>query len=68
MLRSDFYDYSDAYIIVKGSIGLGVAGNNNTAGKGVILKNNASFRSSISITHSWTIQKILILSWKGIIC
>ena len=30
MLRSDLYDYSDTYIVVKDKIDLGVVGNNGT--------------------------------------
>ena len=45
-------DYSDAYIVVKGLVDLGVARNNSTTRKGVIFKNNAPFRSSISKINS----------------
>ena len=41
-------DYRDAYIFVKEATDLGVAGNNNTTEKGVVLENNALLRSSIS--------------------
>ena len=42
MLRSDLFDYSDAYIIVKGTI---TAGRPNTVkrNKAVTFKNNAPF-------------------------
>ena len=48
MLRSDLYDYSDAYIVVKGRIS--VTGNNaaNRRNKKLTFKNNAPFRSCIS--------------------
>ena len=48
MLRSDFCDYSDAYIVVKGRIT--VEGDNDTKTRNIklISKNNASFRSCIS--------------------
>ena len=50
MLRSDLYDCSDAYIVVKGTIDLLAddANENNKAEKNVAFKNNASFRSCIS--------------------
>ena len=50
MLKSDLYDYSDAYIVLKGTIDLlAVAGNkNDKAEKEVAFKNNASFRPCIS--------------------
>ena len=46
MLRLDLYDYSDAYIVVKGTMGLlAPAGNeNDKANKNVLSKNNAPFR------------------------
>ena len=48
MLRSDFCDYSDAYIVVEGRIT--VEGDNDTKTRNIklISKNNASFRSCIS--------------------
>ena len=47
MLRSDLCDYSDAYIVVKGTIDLLAddANENDKAEKNVAFKNNASFRS-----------------------
>ena len=50
MLRSDLYDYRDAYIVVKGTINLlaAAAKENDKAEKDVGFKNNAPFRSSIS--------------------
>ena len=55
MLRSNLCDYSDAYILVKGTITVTAPGVNNNANnikdKGnrpLILKNNASFVSCIS--------------------
>ena len=48
MLRSDLGYYSDAYIVLKGKIYLGVAGNDNMTQKGVVFKNNVPFRSCIS--------------------
>ena len=48
MLRSDLFDYSDAYIDVKGRTS--VTGNNvvNRRNKKLNFKNNARFRSCIS--------------------
>ena len=50
MLRLDLCDYSDAYIVVKGTIDLLFAAENETdkAEKDVALKSNAPFRSCIS--------------------
>ena len=47
MLRSDLYDYSDAYIAVKGRIGVTGIDNANRRNKKLTLKNNAPFRSCI---------------------
>ena len=54
MLRSDLYDYSDAYIVVKVAIDLLAAGanENDKAEKDVVFKNNAQFRSCISKINS----------------
>ena len=54
MLRSDFCDYSDAYIVVKETIDfLALAANeNDKAEKNVAFKNNAPFRSCISKINS----------------
>ena len=51
MLRSDLCDYSDAYIVAKGTIT--VIGNNdaNRINKKLAFKNNTPFISCISITH-----------------
>ena len=55
MLRSDLCDYSDAYILVKGTITVAAPGVNNNANnirdkrnRTVILKNNAPFVSCIT--------------------
>ena len=55
MLRSNFCDYSDAYILVKGAITVTVPGVNNNANnirdkrnRPLILKNNAPFLSCIT--------------------
>ena len=47
MLRSDFCDYSDACIYVKGTINLVAGANKNMPKKDVALENNAPFMSSI---------------------
>ena len=54
MLRSYLCDYSDAYIVVKGTIDLlfVAANENDKVEKDVALKNNASFRSCISKINS----------------
>ena len=46
MLRSDFCDYSDAYILVNGTII--VTSQNNVINRPLILKNNAPFISCIT--------------------
>ena len=47
MPKSDLCEYSDAFIIVKWTIDLEVAGNNGMTRKGIEFKNNALFRSCI---------------------
>ena len=50
MLRSNLFDYSDAYIVVKGTVDLlpDDANENDKVQKNVAYKNNAPFRSCIS--------------------
>ena len=48
MLQSDFCDYSDAYIVVKGTITVEVANDGDKYNRSLILKNNAAFISCIS--------------------
>ena len=48
MLRSDLCDYSDAYIVAKGTIIVEGSALNNRANKKLAFKNNAPFRSCIS--------------------
>ena len=51
MLRSSLFDYSDAYILGKGTITTvapATAATLNTANKKVILKNSAPFTNCIS--------------------
>ena len=54
MLRSYLCDYSDAYIVVKGTIDLlaTAANENDKVQKNVTFKNNASFRSCITKINS----------------
>ena len=54
MLRSDLFDYSDAYVVVKGAKDLlaAAANENVKAGKEVAFKNNAPFRSCVSKVNS----------------
>ena len=47
MLRSDLCDFSDAYIVVKGTITLDGAANANKRNKSTAFKNNAPFISCI---------------------
>ena len=63
MFRSNLCDYSDIYIVVKGEItARKIMGNNNAN------KRNKNHPYQKSITHSLTIQKILILLCPCIIC
>ena len=48
MLQSDLCDYSDAYIVVKGTITVEVASDGDKYNSSLILKNNAAFISCIS--------------------
>ena len=50
MLRSDLCDFSDAYIVVKGTITV-TNPNNAKRNKAVIFKNNAHFITFISKTN-----------------
>ena len=55
MLRPDMSDYSDVYVVVKGTIDLRFAGNNAITQKGVVFKNNVSFMLCISqINNTFT--------------
>ena len=51
MLRSDLYDYSDAYIAVKGVLTVEGA-NSNAYDEKLVFKNNAPFISYISKINS----------------
>ena len=48
MQRSDLCDYSDAYIVAKGTITVGGAENRDKYNRNLVLKNNAPFISCIS--------------------
>ena len=48
MLRSDIFDYSDAYIVVKRTINVRPVVNTDKNQKDAALKNNAPFRSCIT--------------------
>ena len=60
ILRSDLYDYSVAYIVVKGAIDLLAAdvNENDNAEKDVVFKNNTPFRSCISKINSNLIDTV----------
>ena len=59
MLRSDLCDFSDAYIVVKGTIAVNAP---NNAKKAVAFKNNASFNNCISkiIKKQQVVYEIII--------
>ena len=48
MLRSNLYDYSDACIVVKGTISVKSTNHANKTGKILTFKNNSPFRSCVS--------------------
>ena len=48
MLRSDLWDFSDVYIVVKGRINVTDTNNANKRDKKLTFKNNAPFRLCIS--------------------
>ena len=52
MLRSDLWDYSDAYIVVNGKLSIRGTNNANRTNKKLTFKNNAPFRSCISKINS----------------
>ena len=55
MLRSNLFDYSDAYIIGKGRISVTGTDNANRSNKKLTLKDNGPFRSCISkINNAFT--------------
>ena len=48
MLQSDLYDYSDAYIVVRGTVTVKGAENKDRKNRSLVFKNNAPFISCIS--------------------
>ena len=65
MLRSNLWDYSDAYILVKGTITVTAPGANNSANnirdkrnRPLILKNNAPFVSCITRINGELIEDV----------
>ena len=52
MLRSDFCDYSDAYIVVKGRISVRGTNTANRINKKLIFKNKPQVRSCIKRTNN----------------
>ena len=48
LLRSDLCDYSDAFIVVKGTISITGINDNNKRNKEITFKNNAPLKSSIT--------------------
>ena len=57
MLQSEIYDYSDAYIVVRGTITV-TDPNNNVYDKKVAFKNNAPFISCISKINNTLIDNV----------
>ena len=57
MLRSEIYDYSDAYIVVRVTITV-TDPNNNAYDKKVAFKNNAPFISCISKINNTLIDNV----------
>ena len=56
MLRSDLFDYRDAYIVVKGIIAVEGTNDANKRNKKLTLKNNTTFRSCISKINNTFIE------------
>ena len=66
MLRSDLYDYSHAYIVLKGRISVTGTNNANRRNKKLTFKNNAPFRScitKISNTFIYNAEDLHIVMW-----
>ena len=49
MLRLNLFDYSDAYIVAKGSINVRVTVNTDIDREDVAFKNNARFRLTVTV-------------------
>ena len=58
MLRSVLCDYSDGYIVVKGTVNVEVNALNNRANKKLPFKNNVLFRSCISKINNIFIDNV----------
>ena len=56
MLRSDLWDYSDAYVWAKGTITVTNPNNNANFGRRLTLKNNAPFVSCVSKINSELVE------------
>ena len=56
MLRSDLCDYSNGYIVIKGTIAVEEDNDNKTRNKKLFFKNNASLRSCISKTNNTFVE------------
>ena len=56
MLRSDFCDYSNAYIVIKGKITVDRDNDDKTRNKKLIFKNNSPFRSCLSKINNTFIE------------
>ena len=56
MLRSDICDYSDAYIVIKGTITVGEASDRDKHNKSLVLKNHVLFISWISKINGTLIE------------
>ena len=56
LLRSDFCDYSNAYIVAKGRINVRVTANTDIEQKDVAFRNNAPFKSCITKINSTLIN------------
>ena len=66
MLRSDLYDYSHAYIVLKGRISVTGTNNANRRNKKLTFKNNAPFRScitKINNTFIYNAEDLHIVMW-----
>ena len=70
MLRLDLCDYSDVYIIVKGTIDLLAAAPNkhDKSHKDIAFKNNAPFRSCISKINSTLMENAESLDIVMLMC
>ena len=58
MLRTDLYDYSDAYIVVKGTVTVIGEENRERKNRDFVLRNNAPFISCISKINGVLIENV----------